>query len=191
MVPPNLMVAIAKAATDEEVRIAADYFAALPWTPWITVVEATSVPKTTVMGGMIVPAEGTEAGTEPLGQRIIEIPMDAERAEVLRDDAASFVAYVPVGSIEKGEALVTSGGGKTISCAVCHGANLEGLGSVPPLAGRSPSYTVRQLFDIKEGHRAGLAAALMTPVVASLTLDDMINIAAYTASRVPGANAAP
>ena len=191
MVPPNLMVAIAKAATDEEVRIAADYFAALPWTPWITVVEATSVPKTIVKGGMIVPAEGTEAGTEALGQRIIEMPMDAERAEVLRDDAASFVAYVPVGSIEKGEVLVTSGGGKTISCSVCHGANLEGLGSVPPLAGRSPSYTVRQLFDIKEGNHDGLASALMKPVVASLTLDDMINIAAYTGSRVPGATAAP
>ena len=117
--------------------------------------------------------------------------MDAERAEVLRDDAASFVAYVPVGSIEKGEVLVTSGGGKTISCSVCHGANLEGLGSVPPLAGRSPSYTVRQLFDIKEGNRDGLASALMKPVVASLTLDDMINIAAYTGSRVPGATAAP
>ena len=157
--------------------------------PWITVVEATSVPKTTVVGGMIVPLEGAEAGTELLGQRIIEMPMDAERAEVLRDDAASFVAYVPEGSIDKGEALVTNGGGKTISCSVCHGENLEGLGSVPPLAGRSPSYTVRQLLDIQRGNRAGLAAALMEPVVASLNIDDMINISAYTASLVPDATA--
>ena len=185
MVPPNLMVDVAKAATDEEVRIAAEYFAALPWTPWITVIEATSVPRTTVMGGMIVPLEGPDAGEEPLGQRIIEVPMDTERAEVLRDDAASFVAYVPVGSIDKGEALVTTGGGKTISCSVCHGANLEGAGSIPPLAGRSPSYTVRQLFDIQQGNRAGFGAEQMKPVVAALTLEDMINIAAYTGSRVP------
>ena len=120
-------------------------------------------------------------------ERIIEMPEDPERAEVLRDDAASFIAYVPVGSIEKEEALVTTGGGKTVTCAVCHGANLEGLGSVPPLAGRSPRYTVRQLFDIQQGNRNGLQAALMKPVVAELTVEDMINIAAYTASRVPGA----
>lgn len=185
MVPPNLMVDVAMAATDGEVRIAAEYFAAPPWTPWITVVEATSVPSTTVMGGMIVPLEGAEAGEEPLGQRIIEVPMDTERAEVLRDDAASFVAYVPVGSIDQGEALVTTGGGKTISCSVCHGADLEGVGSVPPLAGRSPSYTVRQLFDIQQGNRSGFGAEQMKPVVAALTLEDMINIAAYTGSRVP------
>ena len=175
MVPPNLMVDVAKAATDEEVQIAAEYFASLPWTPWITVVKATSVPKTTVMGGMIVP----EAGTELLGQRIIEMPMDAERAEVLRDAAASFVAYVPVGSIEKGETLVTTGGAKTISCSVCHGENLEGVGSVPPLRGRSPSYTVRQLFDIQQGNRAGFGAEQMKPVVA------------YTGSRVPDATDTP
>ena len=187
MVPPNLMVDTAKGATDEEVRIAAEYFSSLEWTQWIEVVEATSVPKSTVEGGMIVPIEGAEAGMEPLGQRIIEMPEDPERAEVLRDDAASFIAYVPVGSIEKGQALVTTGGGKTVACAVCHGANLEGLGSVPPLAGRSPSYTVRQLFDIQQGNRNGLQAALMKPVVAELTVEDMINIAAYTASRVPGA----
>ena len=189
MVPPNLMIDVALAATDEEVQNAAEYFASLPWTSWVTVVEATDVPKTTVMGGMIVPAEGAEAGaeagTEPLGRRIIEMPMDAERAEMLRDDAASFIAYVPVGSIEQGEALVTTGGGKTISCSVCHGANLEGAGSVPPLAGRSPSYTVRQLLDIQQGNRAGFGAGQMAPVVADLTLDDMINIAAYTGSRVP------
>lgn len=188
MVPPNLMVDVANAATDEEVRIAAEYFAALPWTPWIRVVEATTVPTTTVMGGMIVPLEGAEAGEEPLGQRIIEVPMDTERAEVLRDDSASFVAYVPVGSIDKGEALVTTGGGKTIQCSVCHGANLEGVGSVPPLAGRSPSYTVRQLFDIQQGSRAGFGAEQMKPVVAALTLEDMIHIAAYTGSRVPTAS---
>jgi cytochrome c553 len=187
MVPPNLMVDVANAATDEEVRIAAEYFAALPWTPWITVVEATTVPTTTVMGGMIVPLEGAEAGEEPLGQRIIEVPMDTERAEVLRDDSASFVAYVPVGSIDKGEALVTTGGGRTIQCSVCHGANLEGVGSVPPLAGRSPSYTVRQLFDIQQGSRAGFGAEQMKQVVAALTLEDMIHIAAYTGSRVPPA----
>ena len=53
MVPPNLMIDVALAATDEEVQNAAEYFASLPWTSWVTVVEATDVTKTTVMGGML------------------------------------------------------------------------------------------------------------------------------------------
>jgi cytochrome c553 len=191
MVPTNLMVQTAKGATDEEVRAAAAYFASLKWTPWIKVVEAANVPKTTIAGGMFVPKEGSDAGMEPLGQRILEMPVLPEQTETLRDDAAPFIAYVPIGSIRKGQALVTSGvtngGGKTTACAVCHGANLEGIGPVPPLAGRSPSYTVRQLFDIQHGTRNGLWTDLMKPVVAKLTVDDMINIAAYTASRAPGA----
>ena len=187
MVPTNLMLQTAKGATDEEVRMAAAYFAALKWTPWITVVEATSVPKTTIAGGMFVPREGAEAGMEALGRRILEMPVAPEQTEALRDDASPFVAYVPMGSIKRGQALVTSGGGKTTACAICHGATLEGIGPVPPLAGRSPSYTVCQLFDIQRGSRNGLWADLMKPVVAKLTVDDMIDIAAYTASRVPSA----
>jgi cytochrome c553 len=187
MVPPNLMVQTAKGATDEELRIAAAYFSSLKWTPWVKVVEATNVPKTKIAGGMFVPREGSEAGMEPLGQRILEMPVEPEQTEMLRDDAAPFIAYVPMGSIKKGQALVTNGGGKTTACAICHGANLEGIGPIPPLAGRSPSYTVRQLFDLQRGNRNGLWADLMKPVVAKLTVEDMINIAAYTASRAPGA----
>jgi cytochrome c553 len=56
---------------------------------------------------------------------------------------------------------------------------------VPGIAGRSPSYTVRQLFDTQKGTRKGVWADLMKPVVANLTSEDMLAIAAYTASRVP------
>ena len=179
----NLMAAYAKAMTDEEVKAAADYFAAMAWTPWITVVEAATVPKTRIAGGMFLKLDGNE--TEPIGDRIIEVPEHTERTETLRDPRSGFVAYVPVGSIKKGEALVTTGGGKTTRCAVCHGADLKGLGPVPGIAGRSPSYTVRQLFDTQRGTRTGVWADLMKPVVANLTSEDMLAIAAYTASRVP------
>ena len=94
-------------------------------------------------------------------------------------------AYVPVGSIKRGEVLVTTGGGKTIACGTCHGQDLKGLGDVPPLAGRSPSYTVRQLYDYQSGARAGLLSPQMKESVAKLTIDDMVSIAAYTASRTP------
>jgi cytochrome c553 len=181
--PIALMIGVAKGATDAEVKAAAEYFAALKPKPWIKVVETDTVPKTRVAGWMLV--SSAAGGTEPIGQRIIEMPEDLERTE-LRDAASGFVAYVPVGSIGRGAVLVTTGGaGKTIPCAICHGPDLKGLGPVPALAGRSPSYIVRQLYDIQHGVRDGIWAELMKAVVAKLSEEDMVSIAAYTASRVP------
>jgi cytochrome c553 len=180
----NVMIAIAKGMTEEETKAAAQYFSSMKWTPWIKVVEANTVPKTRIAGGMFLKLEGAE--TEPISQRIIETPDDVERTESLRDPHSGFTAYVPMGSIKKGEALVTTGGaGKTTQCGVCHGADLKGLGPVPGIAGRSPSYTVRQLYDMQQGTRKGIWTDLMKSVVANLTNDDMVAIAAYTASRVP------
>ena len=72
----------------------------------------------------------------------------------MRNPRSGFVAYAPIGSIKRGEALVKTGGsGRTVACATCHGADLHGMGPVPGLAGRSPSYTVRQLYDMQTGAR--------------------------------------
>jgi cytochrome c553 len=57
---------------------------------------------------------------------------------------------------------------------------------VPPIAGRSPSYVARQLFDMQTGARRGLWSDLMKQAVATMTGDDLVNISAYVASRVPG-----
>jgi cytochrome c553 len=180
MGPPNAMIQDAKAATDDEIKAAAAYFSSFPYKKWIRVIESKNVPRTRIAGSMHVPTEGTEA----LGQRIIEMPEDLARTE-LRDAMSGFVAYVPPGSIAKGESLVKTGGGKRIACGTCHGSDLKGLGPVPPLAGRSPSYTVRQLFDMQRGVRKGPWSALMKGAVEKLTIDDMIAIAAYTSSREP------
>ena len=121
--------------------------------------------------------------------RIVESPEDFERTE-LRDPHSGFVAYVPPGSIKKGEVLVKTGGnGRTTECAVCHGATLEGLGPVPGIAGRSPSYIVRQLYDMQVGTRKGSWTSLMKPVVDKLTAEDLVAIAAYTSSLKPSAPA--
>lgn len=183
----NRMVAFAKAMTDEEIRASARYYAAIPWTQYIRVVETTTVPKTRLQNGMFVKLEGTD--TEPLGMRIVESPEDFERTE-MRDPHSGFVAYVPPGSIKKGEVLVKTGGnGRTIECASCHGATLEGLGPVPGIAGRSPSYIVRQLYDMQVGTRKGSWTSLMKPVVDKLTAEDLVAIAAYTSSLKPSAPA--
>lgn len=179
----NIMITIAKALSEDEMKQAAEYFGSMKWTPWIKVVETETVPKTRIQGGMHLTLEGNER--EPIGRRIIETPENTEHTEILRDPRSGFIAYVPVGSVKKGEALVTTGGGKTTQCGLCHGADLKGLGPVPGLAGRSPSYLVRQMYDIQAGARKGTWTELMKPVVAPLSEEDLLNIAAYVSSRVP------
>jgi cytochrome c553 len=184
----NAMTVIAKGMTEEEIKNTATYFASIKWAqPWIKVKETDTVPKTRIQAGMFLALGAEEGGgSEPIGNRIIEVPENTEMTEVMRNPRSGFIAYVPVGSVKKGEALVTTGGnGKTTQCAVCHGADLKGLGPVPGLAGRSPSYTVRQMYDMQQGSRNGLWTDLMKPVVAKLTTDDMLAIAAYTASKAP------
>ena len=180
MGPPSAMLAIGLNATESEVMTAAAYFSSLTPRPWIRVIETDTVPETKVAGWMYVAVE--DGGVEPIGQRIIEMAEDLERTE-LRDFRSGFIAYVPTGSIDRGKELVTTGGeGKTQPCGVCHGDDLRGLGPVPPLAGRSPSYLVRQLYDLQIGNRKGRWSPLMQAAVAQLSLDDFVAIAAYTAS---------
>jgi cytochrome c553 len=132
---------------------------------------------------MLVPDGSGES--EPIGNRVIEMPEDVARTE-LRDSRSGFIAYVPPGSLALGQALVTTGGsGRTVPCAICHGTDLKGLGPVPALAGRSPSYLFRQLYDIRHGNRAASWTALMQPVVAGLSEEEMVAIVAYAASRTP------
>ena len=111
-------------------------------------------------------------------------------AEVMRNPRSGWVAYVPPGSLQKGEALVmtgtTSNGDKVTACAACHGLDSRGIGTVPrPSPGRSPSYTARQLYDMRAGARHGLWTPLMAPVVAHLGTTDMLTAAAYLASLKP------
>jgi cytochrome c553 len=181
--PPALMIAVANGVSEADLTAAAAYFSSLKLRPWIRVVEAETVPKTRVLGFMLVPDGSGES--EPIGNRVIEMPEDVPRTE-LRDSHSPFVAYAPPGSLARGEALVTTGGsGKTVPCGICHGPDLKGLGPVPALAGRSPSYLFRQLYDIQHGTRAGSWTALMQPVVAKLSEEEMVALAAYAASRAP------
>ena len=183
LAPVAAMRVVATNVSDNDVLVAAEYFAGLRFKPWIRVVESDTAPKTRVGGAMLVALE--DGSKEPIGTRIIEVPENLTATE-LRDSQSGFIAYVPKGSIKKGEALVTTGAkGKVTPCTACHGDVLQGLGPVPPLAGRSPSYIVRQLYDMRSGARAGPWSALMKNVVAGLSDEDIVNVAAYAASRAP------
>ncbi len=161
-----------------DLRAAADYFAHTPYRSRFKVVEAAMVPKADIVWFAFMPVKG--AAREPIGDRILEMPDDLT-AYLAGDWRASYTVYVPPGSLKRGKALVESGAGAQ-PCASCHGAKLQGVRMIPPLAGRSPSYLYRQLYDIQYGFRKGPAVAQMVPEVAHLTAKDRLAVAAYLAS---------
>ena len=179
--PTDYMTHVAAYATGAEVESAAEYFSKQKLQARATVVEGARVPRTYVAGWVYV----AEPGTEPIGVRLLELAPDITRHE-RRDDEMRYVAYVPPGSISRGESIARSGGrGLTSPCITCHGDTLQGVGLIPPIAGRSPTYILRQLLAFKTGARAGATAVPMRAVVATLKIDNMIDAAAYAASLQP------
>jgi len=174
----NVMAMIATRLTDAEKQQVAEYYSSMDYRPMVRVIEAVEAPQVrSTNNGLMLPVP--DMPPTPLGQRIIEVPEDPEKTEMMRDPRGGFIAYVPVGSLVKGERLVNTGDSKTIQCGICHGPDHMGLGIVPGIAGRTASYTMRQLWDIKQGTRQ---SPLMTAVVANLSAEDMLNISAYIAS---------
>jgi cytochrome c553 len=179
----NHMIIVSRAATPEEVRAGVAYFASLKPQKWIHVVETDTVPITKIGSLMLVVTD--PHAIEPIGRRIIEVSEDQEQTE-LRNPTSGFVAYVPTGSLRRGEQLVKTGGdGRTVACTTCHGANLKGIGNVPSIAGRSPSQMTRQLIDFQRGMRNGAGAAMMKAPLAKLTSADIVAITGFLASLEP------
>ena len=178
------MNSISAELTEEDMENAAEWFSSLTPEPWNRVIETDSVPRTYVGEGRMrfVHPDG---GTESIGNRIITLPENRARARS-RDPKSGFIAYVPTGSIARGEDLVLNGGnGKTIACTICHGDDLRGLADVPRLAGVHSIYLARQLYLFQNGERNGIGAELMDRPVEQLSAEDIVAIAAYLGSLEP------
>jgi cytochrome c553 len=86
------------------------------------------------------------------------------------------------GDPSKAEAIVTS------VCSGCHGQDGNSVTpTYPKLAGLGYEYILKQLNDFKSGKRKN---AVMSGMVASLTPDDMMNLAAYFSEKVRKAGVA-
>ena len=177
----NEMAMIAAALSEEERQTIARYYGSMPYRQMVRVVEADEAPRVrTSTNGLMLPL--AELPPVPLGMRIIEVPEHPEHTEIQRDPRGRFVAYVPRGSLAVGEDLVVTGGGRTAQCGICHGPGQRGVDDIPSIAGRTASYTMRQLWDIKQGARKSI---IMTPILANLDAEDMLYISAYLASLEP------
>ena len=182
--PHDWMMKAIRSFSDADIEAAGKYFSSMAQPPATRtrVVETDTVPTTTVAGWILVP-DGSNR-KEPIGNRIIETAEDYSRT-ALRDPRANYIAYVPMGAVKKGEALATTGGGKTLQCSICHGPDLKGTGDIPRIAGISAIYSARQLFDFQTGRRNGPGAQLMKAAVANLTEEDVVSLASYLVSLAP------
>src|SRR5205085_10589654 len=96
------MTHFAKNITDDEIKQAATFFSSIKAVPWVQVKESETAPKVRSQAGLFIPLEGEQAGTEPIGDRIVEVPENTRDAEFLRNPHSGFVAYVPPGSLNSG-----------------------------------------------------------------------------------------
>jgi cytochrome c553 len=169
----------AKGVGDHDIAQAVDYFSHLAFKPDVRVVESASVPRTHWRYFALEAEPGGRR--EPIGQRIIEMPVHPADYEHY-DTHAGFIAYVPPGSLRRGARLANLGNGSVLACTSCHGDRLQGLGTAPPLAGRSPTYIARELLLFASGQRDSPNAAPMRHEAEQLTLKQAISAAAYAAS---------
>lgn len=89
--------------------------------------------------------------------------------------ACAFLSFnVLSGDAEKGKAL-------SATCAACHGMDGNSVNPIwPSLAGQHEAYLVRQIKFFKNGERVD---PMMAPMVATLTDENIEDLAAYFASQ--------
>ncbi|HEX4026296.1 MAG TPA: c-type cytochrome [Rhizomicrobium sp.] len=181
---PN-MIEMALDISDRELRDAANYFAHIPRAQqqWIRVVETSRAPASHVgAGGARFFDKGAQ--TVPVAADMIYEVAESEEVE-LRNDHVGFVDYVPMGSLAKGRIVAMGNRGQMRTCGSCHGDDYRGHDDAPRIGGRSAYYLIRQLADMRSGVRKGSALGKMKDVVDKLSDADILNVAAYMASRAP------
>jgi len=98
------------------------------------------------------------------------------------------IVFVAFSSVSFASGDIEAGQTKAATCMGCHGADGNSLMSnFPKIAGQGEGYLFKQLQDFKSGARP---SALMAGVVATLSEQDMMDLAAYFASQTVSENSA-
>lgn len=98
-------------------------------------------------------------------------------------EAKAVVPGKPKVDVAAGETLYSNGDASrgVTACITCHGPKGQSaVGTWPKLSAQHPAYTAKQLKNFKEGARAN---PVMMGMAATLTEQDMQNIAAYLAKQ--------
>ena len=92
-----------------------------------------------------------------------------------------FSLFIALGSVSAAQAAdADAGKEKAAACSACHGpTGVSASPMFPNLAGQNDAYVIKQLKDFKSGARSD---AMMAPMAANLSEEDMADLAAYFAS---------
>lgn len=172
------MIKVAKHVSEADLVRGAAYYAGLPHGRWVRVVETTRVPRTVPDHyGWLNRAPG--GGTEPVGERIVELSNDMTHA-MLGDDHVGITDYAPPGAIARGAWIAQHG---PQPCTACHGTDLNGSAMAPRLAGRPAAYLARQIWNFRSGARHDAASGLMAAPASALTPAQIVDVTAFLAAR--------
>lgn len=69
------------------------------------------------------------------------------------------------------------------ACISCHGAEGKGMAIFPSIAGQDADYLSQRLQQYRAGETVGANTALMAPMAANLSDDDIANLAAYISTN--------
>ncbi|MDA8363088.1 MAG: c-type cytochrome [Gammaproteobacteria bacterium] len=103
----------------------------------------------------------------------------------MHKQVALFLGLFVAGSITIAHAAGNAAAGKarSVACQACHGVDGNSASpAYPKLAGQSAGYLVKQLTDFKDGKRTN---PIMSGMAASLSKQDMEDVAAYFSSQKP------
>ena len=178
------MVQVAKTISEEDLKAAAEYYAAIPpdRQKWLKTVVGTEVPKGPApFGGGGFRYHAPEGGMEPLpAGMVVETAEDDDLVRARDQIDGGFVQYVRPEDMALGEKIATEG-----KCGTCHGPEYKGKGDVPRLAGQHTVYLIRQLKDMQTGARKDKRVAVMKPITDTLSDREMVAVSAYLASKSP------
>ncbi len=172
----------------QEIDASAKYFAQQKLRRRVYVIESLRIPRAE-RAAWIYEEVG---GTEDLEDRLLEVTNELVRHE-RRDDRLEYIGLCATRQHQPRQA--PRGHGRWLArlrpvLPPAISPNLKGTDKIPPIAGRSPTYLLRQMLAFRNAARAGEAAQQMKPVVEKLTLNEMIDVSAYLGSLYPPQSAA-
>jgi cytochrome c553 len=85
-------------------------------------------------------------------------------------------SQVQAADIEAGEAMYAQ------ACAQCHGRTGRGMASFPSVTGKDAEYIEKRLVQYREGEQVGPNSALMMPVAAALSDEEIADLSAFIAT---------
>ena len=147
---------IARASSDEDVREAAAYFAAITPAPFVKVIEAATPPKTYVSADARHRRIHPDGGTEPIGRRIVQIPEDPMRTAIRMPYARSR-SSLRTAIAARNSTAARSARRASSSCSVgipnaAITASPMNFSTVPPWWARTASWRIRA--DARSTRRA-------------------------------------